>query len=229
MVFLGIMTLPVFVLLAIVAIFITLAMILLRFDSMSIFTLFLGPFGLGLMSVLTLVSFVSQLWSQVALLYAIKDREENIGIKESYHRGWGKITSYFWISFLSGFIIAGGAFLFFVPGLILFIWFSLASFVLISENKKGWSALMASKGYVRGNWWQLFWRFLFIGTIIWLFFYLINVISGLVTVLDIGDILFCVGYLLLIPIVTIYLFLIYESLKKTRNDDSVYQELERKK
>ena len=93
------MTLPVFVLLAIVAIFITLAMILLRFDSMSIFTLFLGPFGLGLMSVLTLVSFVSQLWSQVALLYAIKDREENIGIKESYHRGWGKITSYFWISF----------------------------------------------------------------------------------------------------------------------------------
>ena len=87
MVFLGIMTLPVFVLLAIVAIFITLAMILLCFDSMSIFTLFLGPFGLGLMSVLTLVSFVSQLWSQVALLYAIKDREENIGIKESYHRG----------------------------------------------------------------------------------------------------------------------------------------------
>lgn len=221
-VFLGIMTLPIFVLLATVAIFLTLAMVLLGFDSLSILALFVSPLGLGLMLVLTLVSFVAQLWSQVALLHAIKDREENIGIKESYRRGWGKITSYFWISLLSGFIIAGGTFLFFVPGLIFFVWFSLASLVFISENKKGWSALMASKGYVRGNWWGVFWRFLFIGTIIWLFFYLLNVVSGLVTVLDIGDILFCVGYLLMIPIVTTYLFLIYENLKKMRADNSVY-------
>lgn len=228
-VFLGIIALPIFVLLPIVAVFLILAMVFLHFDSLSILALFVSPLGVGLMLILTLVSFVGQLWSQVALLYAIKDREENIGIKESYRRGWGKITSYFWISLLSGFVIAGGTFLFFVPGLIFFVWFSLASFVLIYENKKGWQALLASKEYVKGNWWRVFWRLLFIGTIIWLFFYLINVISGLVTVLDIGDILFCVGYLLLIPIVTIYLVLIYESLKKINQVDSGVQNPELKK
>lgn len=228
-VFLGIMALPIFVLLAIAAIFLTLAMILSAFDSLSILALFVSPFGLGLMLVLTLVSFVGHLWSQVALLHAIKDREENIGIKESYRRGWNKITSYFWISLLSGFIIAGGTFLFFFPGLIFFVWFSLASFVLISENKRGWQSLSASKGYVKGNWRGVFWRFLFIGTIIWLFFYLLNVISGFITVLDIGDILFSAGYLLLIPMVTTYLFLIYENLRKIKVDNSVHQETEQKK
>lgn len=221
-VFLGIVALPVFVS-SLLAVFFILIIIWLRSSSLSVPAFFLSPFGLGIISSLFFVSFIGGLWSQTALLYAIKDREENIGIKESYRRGWGKLTSYFWISFLSGFIIAGGTFLFFVPGLIFFVWFSLASFVLISENKKGWQALSASKGYVRGNWWQLFWRFLFIGTIVWLFFYLINVISSLVTVLDISDILFCVGYLLMIPIVTTYLFLIYENLRKIKAGNSVYQ------
>lgn len=227
-VFLGIVALPVFVS-SLLAAFFILMIIWLRSGSLSVPAFFLSPFGLGLMLSLFFVSFAGELWSQTALLCAIRDRGENIGIKESYRRGWGKITSYFWISFLSGFIIAGGTFLFFVPGLIFFVWFSLASFVFISENKKGWSALMASKGYVRGNWRGVFWRFLFIGIIIWLFFYLLNVVSGLITILDIGDILFCVGYLLLIPIVTTYLFLIYENLRKIKADSSVYQELEQKK
>ena len=221
-VFLGIMTLPIFVLLPIFVAFLILIMILLHFDSMSILALFVSPLGLGLMSTLTLVSFISHFWSQIALLYAIKDREENVGIKESYRRGWGKIISYFWISLLFGFIITGGTIFFFIPGLIFFVWFSLASFVLISDNKKGWQALLTSKEYVKGNWWSVFWRFLFIGTITWLFFHLINVLSVLINVLVIGDILFCVGYLLIVPLVTIYLFLIYENLKRVKAGKLVY-------
>lgn len=192
--------------------------------------------GLGFATIILSValifgSIVIQLWSQAALLCAIKDREENISIKESYRRGWNKIISYFWVSFLSGIIITGGIFLFFVPGLIFFIWFSLASFVFISENKKGWSALMASKEYVRGNWWGIFWRFLFIGTIAYLFLYSFNVLAifTVVSVIDIKKIYFYIGYLLLAPMVTIYLFLIYENLKKINSTDSVVQEIEAKK
>ena len=225
-VFLGIVILPVIVL-PLFVFFLMLGAILL--SSNSTFLNGLGLAVLILSAVLTLGGIIIQLWSQIALLYAIKDREENIGIKESYRRGWGKIISYFWVSFLSGIIITGGLFLFFVPGLIFFIWFSLASFVFISENKKGWSALLASKKYVRGNWLGVFWRFLCIAVISWLFFYLLTILASFVAVPAIEKIYFYVGYVLLTPMVTIYSFLIYENLKKIHSGDSVVQAFEAKK
>ncbi len=225
-IFLEIMAFPVFASLLLSA-FLTLGAGLLRLDS----ALFNGlGFGMLILAViLTLGLIIIQLWSQTALLHAIKDREENIGTKESYRRGWNKIVSYFWISFLSGLIISGGFFLFFVPGLIFLIWFSLASFTLISENKKGWPALLASKNYIRGNLWGVFWRFLFIGTLAYLFLYLLNVLASFIAIPAIEEIYFYIGYMIMSPVVTIYLFLVYENLKKIRNDSSVYQEPEQKK
>ena len=222
-VFLGIVILPVIVL-PLFVFFLMLGAILL--SSNSTFLNGLGLAVLILSAVLTLGGIIIQLWSQTALLCAIKDREENIGIKESYRRGWGKIISYFWISFLSGIIITGGLFLFFVPGLIFFIWFSLASFVFISENKKGWSALAASRGYVKGNWRAVFWRFLFIGTISYLFLHLFNVLAVFTDVLVIEKIYICIGYSLLTPMVTIYLFLIYENLKRINLTSSAVKNIE---
>lgn len=225
-VFLGIMAFPVFASLLLTA-FLLLGENLLRLDSAS-----LNMLGFGMLissAVLTLGIIIIQLWSQTALLCAIKDREENIGIKESYRQGWNKIASYFWVSFLSGIIISGGLFLFFVPGLIFFIWFSLASFVFISENKKGWSALMASKGYVRGNWRGVFWRFLCIGTLAYLFLYLFNMLAVFTAVPGIEKIYFYVGYILMSPMVIIYSFLIYENLKKLHSAGSDVQNIEAKK
>ena len=41
-----------------------------------------------------LVLIVVNLWSGVSILYAVKEREQKIGIKESFKRGWHKILSY---------------------------------------------------------------------------------------------------------------------------------------
>lgn len=217
-VFLGIMAVPVIVLL-LSAFLIRLCSSFLSSDS-PFFESF-GSATLILGAVLTLGGIIIQLWSQTALLCSVKDREENIGIKESYRRGWNKIIPYFWISLLSGFIIMVGFFLFIIPGLIFFIWFSLSSFVLISENKKGWSALVASKNYARGNLRALFWRFLFIVILAWLFLFLLNFLTSFVSFLDNEKIYFYISYALLTPMVTIYLFLIYENLKKLNSSHSV--------
>lgn len=217
-VFFGIMIPPVIVSFAL-GLFIALGTILLHSNSAILGVL--GIVVLTISAVLTLAGVVAQIWSHTALLYAIKDREENIGIKESYRRGWNKIISYFWISILSGFIISGGFLLFFVPGLIFLIWFSFASFVLIYEGKRGWSALMSSREYIRGNWWAVFWRFLFIGIIFWLFLYLLNILTGFGTVKAFERIYFYIGYVLSAPVVTIYLSLIYENLKASSADSSV--------
>jgi hypothetical protein len=115
-----------------------------------------------LLLVLSISMIIIQFWSQAALIYAIKDSAENIGIKESYRRGWHKIRSFFWVSILSGFIIMGGYMFFIIPGIIFAIWFSLALYIVITEDLKGMDALLKSREYVRNYWWSVFWRLLFI-------------------------------------------------------------------
>jgi len=167
---------------------------------------------------LSLASILPQFWSQIALIFAIKDSPENIDFKESYRRAWHKIGSYFWVGFLGGFITMGGFFLFVVPGIIFSIWFSFGSFILIAEDQKGMNALLKSKEYVKGKWWGVFWRFLAMGLIFVLiglilaplFFFLksqflINFISWPIS-------------LFLGPFVLVYSFLIYKYLKTEKGD-----------
>lgn len=102
------------------------------------------------------ISVIASLWSSVALIFAIK--EKDIGIKEAFARGWHKIISYWWISILLAFLVLGGFLLFFVPGIILSVWFSLALYILVAEDKKGTNALFRSKQLVSGKWWTVFWK-----------------------------------------------------------------------
>ena len=123
--------------------------------------------GIGLLILLAIlffvIIFISQAWGQTALLYAVKDSQEKIGVMESYRRGWHKIFSYWWVGLLTGFITLGGFLLLIVPGIIFATWFSLAVFILIAEDLKGMNALLKSKEYVKGKWGGVFWRFFFIG------------------------------------------------------------------
>lgn len=189
--------------------------------------------GLGLLMIiflLTLTSAILHLWSQVALIYVIKDREKNIGVKESFRQGWNKIGSSFWVYLLSDFIIIGGLFLFFVPGLIFLVWFIFAPFALIVENKKGFPALLASKEYVRGNWLSVFWRLLIITVLMWVVFWAISLVAGFIGIGNVSRIKLYVSYVLFTPFSIIYLLLIYENLKSLKNSNDVKKsESEQKK
>ncbi len=162
--------------------------------------------------------FVIQIWSQIALLYAIKDCEEGIGVKESYRRGWCMIVSYFWLSFLGGFIILGGLLLLVVPGIIFAVWFSLAIFVLIDEDLKGMNALLKSREYVKGKWGSVFWRNFFIVALALivslvpvLVFYFLKVPSSVQKISS------NIISLFLIPLVMTYAFLVYSNLKAMKD------------
>jgi len=60
---------------------------------------------------------------------------------------------YLWVFFLLNIIIAGGFFLFIIPGVLFSVWFSLALFVLIFEERRGFNALFRSKHLVSGKFW----------------------------------------------------------------------------
>jgi len=96
-----------------------------------------------------------------ALLYAIVI-DPPIQMGEAYKKGLAIFFPYAWISILVGVITFVGFILFFIPGVIFSIWFSFAFFTLVVENKRGFAALAASREYVRGYWWPIFWRSLFL-------------------------------------------------------------------
>ncbi|PKL72602.1 hypothetical protein CVV26_01160 [Candidatus Kuenenbacteria bacterium HGW-Kuenenbacteria-1] len=181
---------------------------------------------------LILIICISQSWLFTALLYAIKDKEDKIGIIESYKRGWNKILSYLWISFLAGFIILGGCYLFCIPGIMFSVLFSLAAFVLIEENLKGMNALLKSWEYVKGRWWSVFWRFFFIGIVCMLIIFGVFCLFGIfglilnflkvpfiLGIIDVALNLFMVVFeFLAIPLIMVYLFLVYKNLKDVKGE-----------
>ena len=154
---------------------------------------------------------IVQIWSQVALIYAIKD-DKDIRIKESYRKGWRKIKQFFWVSILVGFITMGGFIFFAVPGFIFSVWFAFATFIVITEDLKGMDAILKSREYVRNYWWAVFWRFLFLCIVVFGFTILVTVATLLLPFL--ADLV----SIALTPLIIIYSFLIYNDLKKVKGD-----------
>ena len=184
-----------------------------------------------LLLALFLTIIIIQFWSQAALFYAIKDSAENIGIKESYRRGWHKIRSFFWVSILSSFIIMGGYMFFFIPGIIFAIWFSLALYIVIAEDLNGMDALLKSREYIRNYWWSVLWRFFVMGLFIYLiiiifgiFIFLIAMLLGITVDLNsdsfetIINLPINIISLIFAPLMVIYPFLIYNNLKEIKGD-----------
>ncbi len=168
--------------------------------------------------VVFVVSFIFQIWGQIALIFAIKDSKEKIGIKEAYRRSWHKILSYVWVVLLFWSVLMGGFILLLVPGIIFTIWFSLAMFVLISEDLRGMNALLKSKEYVKGMWGKVFWRFFFIGIIFmavslvsFILFKLLNIPYGT----EISRLL--VG-LFFMPLMTVYSFMVYSNIRSIKGE-----------
>ena len=66
---------------------------------------------------------------------------------------------------LNGFIVMGGYLLFIIPGIIISIWFSVATFIFVIEERKGMTALLYSRHLVSGHWWGVFLRFSFLAVL----------------------------------------------------------------
>ncbi|HUS59895.1 MAG TPA: hypothetical protein VMX76_00705 [Nevskiaceae bacterium] len=181
---------------------------------------FIAVIGFALLAILFgIVGIVTQIWGQTALLYAIKNSDEKIGVRDAYRRGWSKILSCWWIYSLIGLIVAGGFFLLVVPGIIFAVWFSLAVFILIAEDLKGMNALLKSKEYVKGKWGGVFWRFLFIGLFALIVYGVPTFILEQLNVPSlVGKATGNIISFFLAPFVVTYLFLIYKNLKSIKGE-----------
>lgn len=141
--------------------------------------------------------FIAMFWSMTAFTYAVV--YENLGIRDALEKGWQKVWSFIWLFTITGFIITGGFFLLVIPGIIFAVWFIFAQFILVSEDDRGMNAVLKSKEYVKGKWFDIFLRLF----VIWL-------IAGILGAVPfIGPILSIIYF----PFMMIFIYLIYENLK----------------
>ncbi len=201
--------------------------------------LFFASFVVIFLAVLFLL-----IWPWSASLHAIRDREEKIGIIESYKRGLSKILSLFWASFLYILIISGlflifilialvsGIYFLIVPGLIFLIfpgilfavWFWFFDYVLIVEGKKGANALARSRDLVSGHGWEVLGRLIILILIILAVTFVGELILERIIVLPIIGILISVlGTVLLQALVDSFRdafgYMLYEDLIRVEKEE----------
>jgi hypothetical protein len=150
--------------------------------------------------------FIAMFWGTAAFTCAVSER--TIGIKDALERGWKKVWSFIWLFSILSFIVTGGFLLFLIPGIIFLVWFIFSQFILVSEGNIGMDAMLRSKEYVKGNWFDVFLRLFVIGLI----YMVVNMVPF------IGPILSIVFF----PFMMIFIYLIYHDLKELKGNSTVY-------
>ena len=162
-----------------------------------------GSMSFILIAVLgAMVALACGLWCYGGLLHAVVD--DTLCLKDSLAKGKEMILPLAWVSLLTGFIVAGGYILLLIPGIIFTVWFFFAQFVLAGENVRGMEALLKSKEYVRGQWFNVALRLV----LVWAASVLVGVVPVVGPILSIA----------IFPYVIIYHYLVYRDLRRLKGD-----------
>ncbi len=139
------------------------------------------------------------------------------------------VFGYFLVMILQSFASFSGYLLFIIPGVIMSIWFSLAIYTYLIDQKKGVSALILSRDYVKGYTGGVFLYFFFWGIISYgLLSFLPSYIFEKLDMDLLGGLVSLVITPVIIPLSTIFVLNIYLALKKIKGQINVEYSSERK-
>ncbi|MBI4273046.1 hypothetical protein HY621_04310 [Candidatus Uhrbacteria bacterium] len=143
------------------------------------------PFLILLM--ISLCALTSLMWSSIvsrmltALTTLFIAKEPIPGAVHCYRQNAKKIIFIWWILFLSGLITLGASIAYWVPALILSIFFQFLAFTVLIDDKRGIDALYASYQLVHNAWWKVFGRLLLLSFCFLGIFFGAGIVLGLLT------------------------------------------------
>jgi len=161
--------------------------------------------GVTFVSLLTLgflVGILCGTWCYGGFLSAVVD--DGLNLREALQHGKGIILPLVWVSFLTAFIVCGGYLLLIIPGIIFSVWFVFGQFVLVQDETRGMGALLKSREYVRGQWFNVALRLLLIWTI-----------SGIIGAIPLAGPFLSLAFF---PYVMIFQYLILRDLRRMKGD-----------
>lgn len=165
------------------------------------------PRLVGLFGVINFLYFFFYFWIAISGILAVDSvvagKKEKI--RDLYKKAWKKVGRYFLLTLLIVLLIAIGAILLIIPGIIFMVWFSFSSYELILENRGVTGSLGESKRLIAGKFWKVFGRLIVFGVfglVIQLLFVLIPYLGTVIYPLA--------GALFVLPT-----YLLYQELKST--------------
>jgi hypothetical protein len=196
----------------------------------------------SLSSFFSFVSFIISFFYYPALFWAVANEKESTPFllaKEAYKNSKSFFLPYLVILGLAYLSVVGGMILFIIGGVYVGVLVSLAPYVLVCEFKKAKDALAFSWLYIKGNWWNVFIKYLLMSFVVGLMFIFVGFLqlfsAGLfavslfsktqglsfydpitlfVTLVSFGSffVVKILWYLLFIPLLASFGYLIYQSL-----------------
>jgi hypothetical protein len=172
---------------------------------------------------------IIQVWSSVALMIAVKEKESGISPSDAYRRGLGKLWPFAVVTFLSSLVSAGGLVLFVIPAIIMSIWFVFAPFVLIEEDVRGLSALVKSRLYVKGWWGHIFGRLAILMLVVLVIAMGLGFVSAFVIALMpaesweivVDQLMQLLSYVIFYPITVLYMYNLFQNIKSQKSTTEV--------
>jgi len=188
-----------------------------------------------LAGIFAIAGFIFSIAMQGALLTAIRRVESEPGfrpvLKEQYRIGF----SYFWsmllIMIISIVCFIGSFSLLIIPGIIFMVFASFAVYTRVFDDKRGFEAFVESYKIVRGRWWAVFGRALFLILVYIIVAIIVGLILGLLQMIlgidsqsvgagIVGIIINLVLAAIFGVLAPIYLLRLFDSLKRTRLPDA---------
>ncbi|MDZ7726508.1 MAG: hypothetical protein U5L75_02930 [Candidatus Campbellbacteria bacterium] len=115
----------------------------------------------ALVSVLGLAASVFiRYWSTGSFLAGLQSRHPSIG--DAIKRGAGLAWPLFVLGVFSALVILGASIPFIIPAFLFLVWFSLAYYIAVEEDKRGFAALVRSREYMRERTFGVLGRTLFL-------------------------------------------------------------------
>lgn len=186
---------------------------------------------------LTVAQVALVLWAVnvIILLTSAFLRQKQVRVDHVGRRAWRWIPSVVFVSILSSLAILGGMFLAIIPGIVFWVWYAFSHYEVLLHKEKGRAALMASHALVRGRFWPTLWR-LAGGELFILLAYLFLTASavGVVGILFHlpelsltttnppvwADVLVNILEVILMPLVIVYVTVLYHELLRTKKKES---------
>lgn len=139
---------------------------------MSIINIIMGL--LGIFSVVFII--VVAVIAQAGLYILVRDASKNLSIKQAFLEGKKVAWKFFIVSFATGIFAFLWMLLLIVPGIWAAINYSFALWIFLYEGISGTDALKRSKELIKGYWWAIFGRLIFV----YVLFFAIIVIPGII-------------------------------------------------
>lgn len=175
-------------------------------------------FAMVAISVLALVYL--QTWFQIGFLVTTRnlDSGKDTAVMSTLMQNKSKVLGLWITGLLSGFIVFGGFWLLIIPAIVLALWFSLASYIVVFENVRGMNALLKSRDYIKGNTLKVFLYYFGLQVVIFLIQFIPGWILSQTDFAMIASIYSFIIQLFLIPFSVIFTYQLYKHLKEGKSD-----------